>query len=93
MPEQNLHQDIGELRGRLHAMENRIESLEKDIDMRLDRMERDFSEKLGQLMSIASEVRDNQTAVKGGWKALTILFSVMATFSAAVAWLVDHFRG
>ncbi len=93
MPDPQLHQDLGELRGRLGALEERMSGLEKDIDQRLERMEREFKGDFEKLTGLLQEVRDNQTAVKGGWKAITIFFGAIASVSAGISWIIDHFRG
>ena len=97
-----IHQNLGELRGRLGALEDRMQSMERDIDMRLDRMERMSNEKLDAIKSnldaSSSELKDlihdlqtSRSEIRGGWKAIGLLSVMVTTLGAGIAWLIDHF--
>jgi chromosome segregation ATPase len=75
-----VHENIGELRGRLSSVEARLESLEKSIDSRLGRIEESIE-----------RLQECVTSTKGGWKAITLLATIGAATLAAGAWLFDRF--
>lgn len=74
-----LHQAVGELRGRLTALENEMSEHKATMDTRLSTIDR----KLDNIADILAQG-------KGGWRALAWVTGAIATVAGAVAWLVSN---
>jgi hypothetical protein len=78
-PPFSLALQLGLMEGRLSALEHKMELLEERIERRLATIE----QKIDQLTAALNLGR-------GGWKALAIVSTLMASALDATAWLFDH---
>ena len=75
-----IHQQLGELKGRLDAQEKRINSLEEDIDARLNHIEAKLD-----------SILEGMAAARGGWKVVSVIGSIILVVAGAITWVYDHF--
>ncbi len=87
-----LHQELL----RISREIGQIQADQKNTNSRMDRLEKEIKEKLEGLEASAKEQDDKldkilefQAGMHGGWKAATILGSVIIALGALVAWVVD----
>jgi len=73
---------LGQVEGRLSALEQKLHVLEQRIENRLTAIDA----KLDQLTAALNIGR-------GGWKALAVLGAALSGAAALLAWLLDHWRG
>lgn len=75
-----LARQVGQVEGRVAALEHKTDALEQRIDGRLAAIEG----KIDQLTAVLNLGR-------GGWKALAVVGTLIIALATLTGWVVDHF--
>jgi hypothetical protein len=68
-------------------MDSRFDKMDKKVDERFDKLDT----KLEEILAITSELKGDKQAVKGGWKAVSILAAVVVAIYTAILQFVEQF--
>lgn len=72
---------LGQLEGRINALERKVDAFEQRIETRLGAIEAKL-DTMAALLNLG----------RGGWQAFALIGAVLASLLSAAAWVMDHAR-
>ncbi len=72
---------LGQLEGRINALERKVDAFEQRIEGRLGAIEAKL-DNMATLLNLG----------RGGWQAMAVIGAIAAALASAAAWVVEHIR-